>query len=104
MVTSRCVEGEGQVALATFTVWSAAHGLTMLIIDNLTGEQVLALRNCRETYMTFLRYCFCRISWLPSQSIAHCMRRAKLIRRAGWPEPGHSYPPVATSWLASFQE
>jgi AcrR family transcriptional regulator len=34
------VENEGQVALATFTVWSAAHGLTMLIIDKLTGQHV----------------------------------------------------------------
>jgi AcrR family transcriptional regulator len=33
-------EDDGQVALATFTAWSAAHGLTMLIIDNLTGKHV----------------------------------------------------------------
>ncbi|HXZ06667.1 MAG TPA: TetR/AcrR family transcriptional regulator [Paraburkholderia sp.] len=33
-------ENEGQVALATFIVWSAAHGLTMLVIDKLTGKNV----------------------------------------------------------------
>ncbi len=31
---------ETEIALATFTAWSAVHGLTMLIIDNLQGENV----------------------------------------------------------------
>jgi len=36
------LEREEQLALATFVAWSAVHGLTMLIIDNLTGEHVHA--------------------------------------------------------------
>ncbi len=28
---------EGPLALSTFVAWSAVHGLTMLVIDNLTG-------------------------------------------------------------------
>ena len=34
------VEDERHVAIATFIAWSAVHGLTMLIIDNLTGKNV----------------------------------------------------------------
>ena len=32
----------GALALATFAAWSAVHGMTMLIIDNLAGEHVAA--------------------------------------------------------------
>ncbi len=31
---------EGPLALSTFVAWSAVHGLTMLVIDNLTGIHV----------------------------------------------------------------
>jgi AcrR family transcriptional regulator len=31
---------DGELAVATFTAWSAAHGVTMLIIDNLMEEQI----------------------------------------------------------------
>jgi AcrR family transcriptional regulator len=31
---------EQRLALATLTAWSAAHGLTMLIIDNLAGDHI----------------------------------------------------------------
>ncbi len=31
---------EGQLALSTFVAWSAVHGLTMLVIDKLTGVHV----------------------------------------------------------------
>ncbi len=33
---------EGPLALSTFVAWSAVHGLTMLVIDNLTGIHVSA--------------------------------------------------------------
>ena len=47
------------VALATFVGWSAVHGLTMLIIDNLTGEHVrarAAIDAAIEVQLRALRY------------------------------------------------
>jgi len=48
-------EKEEPVALATFVAWSAVHGLTMLIIDNLTGQYVHAEAAIEKAIQTQLR-------------------------------------------------
>jgi AcrR family transcriptional regulator len=45
---------EEQLALATFVAWSAVHGLTMLIIDNLMGQHVSAEAAIEEAIQTQL--------------------------------------------------
>jgi AcrR family transcriptional regulator len=53
------LEKEDQLALATFVGWSAVHGLTMLVIDSLTGEHVhadAAIEAAIQTQLDGLRH------------------------------------------------
>jgi AcrR family transcriptional regulator len=45
---------EGPLALSTFVAWSAVHGLTMLVIDNLTGIHVSAQAGIEAAIQTQL--------------------------------------------------
>jgi AcrR family transcriptional regulator len=45
---------EGPLALSTFVGWSAVHGLTMLVIDNLTGIHVSAQAGIEAAIQTQL--------------------------------------------------
>jgi AcrR family transcriptional regulator len=54
---------EGPLALSTFVAWSAVHGLTMLVIDNLTGIHVSAragIEAAIQTQLSGLRNCMPR--------------------------------------------
>jgi AcrR family transcriptional regulator len=45
---------KGLLALSTFVAWSAVHGLTMLVIDNLTGKHVSARAGIEAAIQTQL--------------------------------------------------